>query len=230
MNTHFFKGLALAGLFIFLVPQNGEAEHDASKNILKQGLLGAGVGAISAEASGGKAGKGALVGAGTNILGGALLDGLFGGGKHAPAPEPVPRPRYRERQPASGYQDPYYDEDYYEPAPPPRRRTRRRRAPAPQDKNRDILKQGLLGAGVGAISAEASGGKAGKGALIGAGTNVLGGALLDFLSGDSQNHNTYYEEPYEEQYYYEEEEYYGEDGYKQGEEPVRRRRRIIQQY
>ena len=43
-----------------------------------------------------------------------------------------------------------------------------------EDTNKKILKQGLLGAGVGAISAEASGGKAGTGALIGAGTNVIG--------------------------------------------------------
>ena len=38
-----------------------------------------------------------------------------------------------------------------------------------EEQTRDILKQGLLGAGVGAISAGASGGKAGQGALIGAG-------------------------------------------------------------
>jgi len=66
-----------------------------SKDILKQGLLGAGVGAISAEASGGKAGKGALVGAGTNVIGGALLDALSGSGQQqqaAPAaPAPAPR-------------------------------------------------------------------------------------------------------------------------------------------
>ena len=55
-----------------------------------------------------------------------------------------------------------------------------------EDPNRAILKQGLLGAGVGAISASASGGKAGQGALIGAGTNVIGGALLDTLTAPSQ--------------------------------------------
>ena len=67
-----------------------------------------------------------------------------------------------------------------------------------------------------------------KGALIGEGTNVLGGALLDFLSGDKQS-ETYYEEPYQEEYYYEEEEYYGEPGYEEGQEPIRRRRRVIRQ-
>ena len=55
-----------------------------------------------------------------------------------------------------------------------------------EDPNKKILKQGLLGAGVGAISAEASGGKAGTGALVGAGTNVIGGALLDTLTAPSQ--------------------------------------------
>ena len=53
----------------------------------------------------------------------------------------------------------------------------------PQDDyNKKIIKQGLLGAGVGAISAGASGGKAGQGALIGAGTNIIGGALFDMLT------------------------------------------------
>ena len=51
-----------------------------------------------------------------------------------------------------------------------------------EDPNKKILKSGLLGAGVGAISAEASGGKAGTGALVCAGTNVIGGALLDTLT------------------------------------------------
>jgi hypothetical protein len=59
-------------------------------------------------------------------------------------------------------------------------------APPQEDPNKKILKQGLLGAGTGAIAASASGGKAGTGALIGAGTNVIGGALLDTLTGPSQ--------------------------------------------
>ena len=48
--------------------------------------------------------------------------------------------------------------------------------------NKKVIKQGLLGAATGAIAAEASGGKAGKGALIGAGTNIIGGALFDMLT------------------------------------------------
>ena len=53
---------------------------------------------------------------------------------------------------------------------------------AQDDYNKKIIKQGLLGAATGAIAAEASGGKAGKGALIGAGTNIIGGALFDVLT------------------------------------------------
>lgn len=51
--------------------------------------------------------------------------------------------------------------------------------------SRGILKEGLLGAATGAVAAGASGGKAGKGALIGAGVNVVGGALLDTMTEPS---------------------------------------------
>ena len=52
--------------------------------------------------------------------------------------------------------------------------------------NKAIIRQGLTGAAVGAIAAEASGGKAGTGALVGAGTNVIGGALINALTTPSQ--------------------------------------------
>ncbi|MCQ9206651.1 MAG: hypothetical protein NG740_02060 [Omnitrophica bacterium] len=51
----------------------------------------------------------------------------------------------------------------------------------------DLLKEGLLGAGSGAIGGLASGAKGGdvwKGALAGAGVNIVGGALLDAISGE----------------------------------------------
>lgn len=51
--------------------------------------------------------------------------------------------------------------------------------------SRGVLKEGLLGAATGAVAAGASGGKAGKGALIGAGVNVVGGALLDTVTEPS---------------------------------------------
>ncbi len=52
---------------------------------------------------------------------------------------------------------------------------------------KDILRQGLLGAGAGAAGGWASGAKGKnvwKGALAGAGVNVVGGALLDSMSGE----------------------------------------------
>ena len=80
-------------------------QEDPNKKILKQGLLGAGVGAISASASGGKAGKGALIGAGTNIIGGALLDTLT-----APS-QPQPQPVYYQQAPQQ-YQQTYQQQPY----------------------------------------------------------------------------------------------------------------------
>ena len=168
--------------------QDYSGNEDPNKKILKQGLLGAGVGAISASASGGKAGKGALIGAGTNVIGGALLDSLT----NSPAPQQQ-QPQYVQSAPSYVQQAPSYAQQpsypvqtqgayqveqrpvYVQQAPS--------YAPPQENQNNKILKQGLLGAGVGAISASASGGKAGKGALIGAGTNVIGGALLDSLMG-----------------------------------------------
>lgn len=50
-----------------------------------------------------------------------------------------------------------------------------------QDQNKNILKQAVIGAGVGAVASSASGGSTGKGALIGAGTNVIGSALSGYV-------------------------------------------------
>ena len=50
----------------------------------------------------------------------------------------------------------------------------------------DVLRQGLLGAGAGAVGGAASGAKGRdvwKGALAGAGVNIVGNALLDSMSG-----------------------------------------------
>ena len=55
------------------------------------------------------------------------------------------------------------------------------------DQNKKVLKEAVVGAGVGAIASGASGGSAGKGALIGAGTNVIGNALVDTLTSPSNN-------------------------------------------
>ena len=63
-----------------------------SNKVVRNGLLGAGTGAIAASASGGKAGKGALIGAGVGILGGWLADGMS-------------QPRQQEQQADVSYQD-----------------------------------------------------------------------------------------------------------------------------
>ena len=83
----------------------------------------------------------------------------------------------------------------------------------------DLLREGLLGAGAGAVGGAASGARGGdiwKGALAGAGVNIIGGALLDSMSGDqvdttqrvdSVSPRTAYSDGYEAGY---------QNGYKQG--------------
>ena len=162
-----FVIFAILVLTIFSTSLAYSTDED-TRNILKQGLLGAGTGAIAAGTSGGSAGQGALIGAGTNIIGGALLDMLTA--PSASTARRAPQPQYYD-------QDDYYQDEqpveYYEPPPQ-------------ESGTQKVLKQGLLGAGVGAISAGASGGSAGKGALIGAGTSVIGGVLLDAITTPSQ--------------------------------------------
>ncbi len=192
-----FSSIALMASFVFTWSisnaggQDYSGNEDPNKKIIKNGLLGAGVGAISASASGGKAGKGALIGAGTNVIGGALLDSLTS----SPAPQQQ-QPVYVQQAPqqyastqysqSSGSypvqtQQTYRQEPVYVQQQPVYYQQ-----PPQEDPNKKIIKNGILGAGVGAISASASGGSAGKGALIGAGTNVIGGALLDSLMSPSQ--------------------------------------------
>ena len=78
MNTERFKQFVLVTILFLIVFLTNlvYGDEEQTRNILKQGLLGAGVGAISAGSSGGKAGQGALIGAGTAVIGNALLDTL----------------------------------------------------------------------------------------------------------------------------------------------------------
>ncbi len=69
--------LILLGALIGLIAAPAITAEDATKKIIKQGLVGAATGAVASEVSGGKAGKGALVGAGTGVIGGALIDVLM---------------------------------------------------------------------------------------------------------------------------------------------------------
>ena len=158
----------MAGIAVMLVAclvaGTAYAQDDSTRQILKQGLLGAGTGAIASGASGGDAGKGALIGAGTSVIGSALLDALTGPSQSA---RRAPPPQYYDD---GGY---YYEEPYYEPPPQ-------------QSSTQKILKQGLVGAGTGALAAGMSKGNAGQGALIGAGTSIIGNALLDTLTQPAQ--------------------------------------------
>ncbi len=173
----------IAILTVSFYPGTALAEGNSAQDILRQGLLGAATGAISSELSGGKAGKGALIGAGTNVIGGALLGFLTNSPSSNTQNVSYSQPSYSQPyQSQVVYNAPVHHRAIYaqpemvyaEPAPT--------YYTQPQtDSNKTILRQGLLGAGVGAISASASGGKAGTGALVGAGTNVIGGALLDTL-------------------------------------------------
>jgi hypothetical protein len=169
MNIRRTAEVALSLLLVMAVAKSAYSQDDSSKNILKQGLLGAGTGAIAAGASGGSAGKGALIGAGTGAIGGILLDAIT-------------TPSSSSRRAAPQTQDDYYydgqSDEYYE-------------EPAQESGTQKTLKQGLLGAGTGAIAAGTSGGNAGTGALIGAGTGVIGGALLDAITQPSQPKRVY---------------------------------------
>ena len=87
--------MALVGLAALLAaPGVWADDQDTAKKIIKNGLVGAGVGAVSAAASGGKAGKGALIGAGTSVVGGAVVDLLTGGSQpQEPPPQTYPQPQ-----------------------------------------------------------------------------------------------------------------------------------------
>lgn len=130
------KRLGLTLLLVTAVfsasPVKAYSDEDSSRNILKQGLLGAGTGAIASSASGGNAGKGALIGAGTNVIGGALLDTLFSGGSsqqprqqqvvYAQQPQVVQsypaQQGYVEAQPVYVQQAPVYQQPQEDPTAP----------------------------------------------------------------------------------------------------------------
>jgi hypothetical protein len=165
-------------------------QDDSNKNVLKQGLLGAGVGAISSSASGGNAGQGALIGAGTSVIGSALLDAVTG-------PSASSSSSRRSAPPQDDYYYADAPEDYYYEEEPPQ-----------ESGTSKVLKQGLVGAGTGALASGMSGGDAGKGALIGAGTSVIGNALLDAITTPApQRKKVYRKRPPQQQQQYQQQQY-----------------------
>lgn len=187
MNYKKISAVSAAAFFFFLVANSAHGIEEGTKNVLKQGLLGAGTGAIASGASGGNAGTGALIGAGTGVIGGALLDAIT-------AP-PASSSRSSSRRSAPPQQAQYYDDEdnyddgqeYYE------------EEPLQESTGSKVIKQGLLGAGTGAIASGMSGGNAGKGALIGAGTGAIGGVLLDMMTQPSQPKRVYRRAPARQQ-------------------------------
>jgi len=97
--------LSICMVLALTVP--GFAAGKSNRNILKEGLLGAATGAIAADQSDGKAGKGALIGAGTNVVGGALLDVIMPDDPAAGAPAAAPAPAVRGAVPQDLYQQGY---------------------------------------------------------------------------------------------------------------------------
>ena len=171
-----FVFLSVIILVAFAASSVYSQDDDTTRNVLKNGLLGAGTGAIAAGTSGGNAGTGALIGAGTGVIGGALLDMITT--PSAPARRGPPPQQYYDDQSNPNDQGEYYYEE-----------------PPQQSGAQSVLKNGLLGAGTGAIAAGASGGNAGKGALIGAGTGAIGGILLDAITTPSQPRRVYRRPP-----------------------------------
>ncbi len=182
MNFKKISAVSVTALFFFFVANVAHSDEEGTRNVLKQGLLGAGTGAIASGASGGNAGTGALIGAATGVISGALLDAITA----PPASSSRSSRRSPQPQQAQYYDDqdnPDDGQEYYEEEPPQESGTSK------------VLKQGLLGAGTGAIASGMSGGSAGKGALIGAGTGVIGGALLDMMTQPSQPKRVYRKAP-----------------------------------
>ncbi|MBU0650502.1 hypothetical protein KKC59_01175 [bacterium] len=114
MNLKFKFCTILCVCMFFTMSSYVKAEtkdDSTAKNILRDGLFGAGVGAISASASGGKAGKGALVGAGANVVGNLLFDSIGSGGSSQTQAQPQPQPVQYQQVPV--YQQPVYYDDAY---------------------------------------------------------------------------------------------------------------------
>ncbi len=173
--------VSVIALSLFFAANVAYGVDDGTKNVLKQGLLGAGTGAIASGASGGNAGTGALIGAGTGVIGGALLDMITSPSSSSSSSRrsaPVQQAQYYDDQDNPDDGQEYYEEE-----------------PAQESTGAKVLKNGLLGAGTGAIAAGASGGSAGKGALIGAGTGAIGGVLLDMMTQPSQPKRVYRRAP-----------------------------------
>ena len=102
--------VALAVLFALgvmgMASRNSSAESKDAGSLLLDAALGAGEGAIVGKASGGKAGKGALIGAGTGLAREAIIKPMLQGGMQPSVKTTVPPPPSQEVYEQRGV-DPY---------------------------------------------------------------------------------------------------------------------------
>lgn len=106
---HLLVVLGVLSMVVWGIP--ALAEDKKAGDFLIDALLGAGEGAIVGEASGGKAGKGALVGAGTALGREVIVKPLLKGGLQGGAPPAggVTRSRVVEEEPIDPYTKGYQD-------------------------------------------------------------------------------------------------------------------------
>lgn len=113
------RGVVIVGisiLFLAAMTLPVLAEEKSSSDFLVDALIGAGEGAIVGEASGGKAGKGALIGAGTALGREVIVKPMLKGGLQGPGQATVPQSQQVVTHPAQpmdpysrGYQDGFKD-------------------------------------------------------------------------------------------------------------------------
>ncbi len=92
--------------FMGMGSQRSSAEQKDAGSLLLDAALGAGEGAIVGKASGGKAGKGALIGAGTGLAREAIIKPMLQGGMQPSVRTTVPPPPSQEVYEQRGA-DPY---------------------------------------------------------------------------------------------------------------------------
>ena len=94
MVTRKIVGVTVAVLFALgfmgMGSRNSSAEQKDAGSLLLDAALGAGEGAIVGKASGGKAGKGALIGAGTGLAREAIIKPMLQGGMQPAVRTTVP--------------------------------------------------------------------------------------------------------------------------------------------
>ena len=116
-KSYIIGTLAVLFLVAMAIPVRivrADDESHSAGNLLLDAALGAGEGAIVGKASGGKAGKGALIGAGTGLAREAIVKpllrgGMQGSGQGQASPGTVTRSRVVEEVPTDPYTQGYQE-------------------------------------------------------------------------------------------------------------------------